>query len=190
MWLVTHLLSLAMATHMTWSFVISMAQRRYQFSEPTNRYDLIASGQNSRTSLDGKMGLTNKKKVLLQNDGCCIITTLIVSRDFYSNTPAQHCILSDVQVKSGVASWAMICCVLLLTHSLIYEGINLPGVANGKEIKMTNYTYAENIDTWAGLMYCGCGHEVADGTTYHLAMSAQSWLDLQDVIAAYTAFHK
>ena len=103
--------------------------------------------------------------------------------------PGQHQILGKVQGKSDITSlWAMISCVLLLAHSLRYIGINLLGVAGGKGIKKNNDAYIDDVDTWAGSMCCG--RNAVDNTMRHLAMGAQSWLDLQDVVAASTAFHK
>ena len=55
-------------------------------------------------------------------------------------------------------------------------------------IRKTNDAYADNVDIWGGKT--GAGNEAAANTMAQLQDGAQKWSDLQDVIAACTAFQK
>ena len=112
----------------------------------------------------------------------------IVIRGLYDVARAR--IKGEIQGKADVASmWLVVSSILLLAHSQVYEGIDLPSVV-GKEkgIKKNNDGYVDDVDTWSGKL--GWGREVADEVMHKLKGGAQSWSDIQDVVAASTAFHK
>ena len=78
---------------------------------------------------------------------------------------------------------------LLAAHGKLYEGIDLPSVCGkDKGIKKNNDAYVDDVDTWAGSL--SNGRDAADEVMFHLMDGAQKWSDVQDVVAASTAFHK
>jgi len=75
-----------------------------------------------------------------------IKTGLDVSKKSYRNQTAQPRVLGEIQGKGDIASfWALISSVLLLAHSLIYQGLKLPGVNGEIFIEKNNDTYTDGV---------------------------------------------
>jgi len=78
--------------------------------------------------------------------------------------------------------------ILLYAHALLYTGTVLPSVISKTEIKNNKDAYADNVDTWAGLM--DYGQIELHSVMCNLTEGAQKWSNVQDVAAASTAFNK
>jgi hypothetical protein len=116
-------------------------------------------------------------------------TGLGVSKQVYRNEPEKPKVKGEVQGKGDVASlWAMTSSHLLTAHGALYQGANLPGIAGGKGIVKNNDAYVDDVDTFASSMENGI--EVAGAVCTKLTQGAQAWSNVQDVVAASTAFHK
>ena len=118
-----------------------------------------------------------------------IKTGLGVSKQVYRNEPGKPKVKGEVQGKGDVASlWAMTSSHLLTAHGALYQGANLPGIVGGKGIVKNNDAYVDDVDTFASSMENGI--EVAGEVCTKLTRGAQAWSNVQDVVAASTAFHK
>ena len=68
------------------------------------------------------------------------------------------------------------------------EGMHLPSVAGKAGIKRNNDAYVDDVDTYAASMENSPG--TAEDVMTTLTSGAQKWTNVQDVVAASTAFHK
>ena len=112
-------------------------------------------------------------------------TGLGVSKKHYTS----YRIKGETQGLADVASiWAMKSSQLLTAHSFLYNGIHLPGVNGKTGIKRNNDAYVDDVDTYAASMENKPG--TAEDVMTTLTCGAQKWTNIQDVVAASTAFHK
>ena len=118
-----------------------------------------------------------------------IKTGLGVSKKSYGNTPNEPRIIGEIQGKGDVATlWAFISSTLLLAHSLLWTGLDLPSSTGGPGLKRNNAGYVDDVDTMAGSTEYG--PEATHQVMHHLEVGAQKWANIQDVVAQSTAFHK
>ena len=112
-----------------------------------------------------------------------------VSKTPYCNMSGDAQIQGEVQGKGDVPGlWAMTSSTLLRAHQQLAPGLELPSVCGATAIKRNNAGYVDDVDTMTSSM--DYGDAAAEEAMCKLTVSAQKWSNIQDVVAASTAFHK
>ena len=119
-----------------------------------------------------------------------IRTGLGVSKQHYHNNISEPRIIGEIQGKGDVATlWAFMSSMLLLAHSFVWTGLDLPSATGRVGIKKKNNAgYVDDVDTLTGSMEYGA--EATEQVMNNLEEGAQKWANIQDVVSQSTAFHK